>query len=77
MIERFVKLIQLQTLIVPVITADSWDLPPDVKVRRQNHPACRRNEMGCTLMDNSHWKTPPIWTSKQLRGPVALTYFIS
>jgi hypothetical protein len=44
--------------------ATYWNLPPDEKVSRRKHPACKRATMDCTLMDNTHWKTPPYWTSK-------------
>lgn len=39
-------------------------MPPDEKVSRRKHPACKRANADCSLMDNSHWKTPPYWTSK-------------
>ena len=44
--------------------ATYWNLPPDEKVSRRKHPACKRATMDCSLMDNTHWKTPPYWTSK-------------
>lgn len=44
--------------------ATYWNLPPDEKVSRRKHPACKRANADCSLMDNSHWKTPPYWTSK-------------
>lgn len=48
----------------PFIIARTWNLPPNTKMRRMNHPACKRDQMECYLMDDSHWKTPPLWICK-------------
>lgn len=47
----------------PLWNSTYWNLPPDEKVSRRKHPACKRANADCSLMDNSHWKTPPYWTN--------------
>ncbi|XP_062580256.1 putative extracellular sulfatase Sulf-1 homolog isoform X1 [Saccostrea cucullata] len=54
---------QQQTVDSPLWNSTYWNLPPNEKVTRRDHPACRRAAMDCSLMDNSHWKTPPYWSN--------------
>ena len=32
---------------------------------------CRKTEMKCTVHDNDHWKTPPLWNCKYNKSEVS------
>lgn len=47
----------------PLWNSSYWNLQSGEKLRRRDHPACKRDNMECSIMDNSHWKTQPYWTN--------------
>ncbi|KAK3087110.1 hypothetical protein FSP39_001835 [Pinctada imbricata] len=50
----------------PLWNSAFWNV---TKVRSFNHPACRKKGRECYLMDNHHWKTPPLWLSSYWNLP--------